>query len=612
MENENGIIKLTRQQIYDDIWKLSVAGVARKYNLQYARLIKSCREADIPFPSSGYWARKNFGKDVSAEVIPLSGDGSLLVNLWTNDSFVKSIKRTKVEERKNVQEELSVTQNKSRLEKKSVEKETVTAHERSGMLEFLDEEERRKVLSVACSLEISENTRLHRALVQYKKQISEYNVELKNVQNQRYYNKSKNEPEFFKEVSKEGTKRLMAILDALFKAVEKLGGSVNDDLSMRIRNDVVRIRVAETKEKIKYDDYKLLSEEEKKGYNVYPKLQVYNVFNVAQTNLQEARPDLYKKLADEGKQIRPQSEGEDFSFAPIDRMIKDNEWICPIKPTYGDNAYYSISKNEIVVPEKKQFKDGESFYTNLGHEMAHSTGAENQLGRLQPTSFGSKEYAREELVAELSAALVAQRYGMTKHLKEDSASYLKSWLDSLNESPEFIKTTLTDVKKASSMITKCIDAMQQKIDQEQNIEVVQSNSQEPVYYASVAYLQMGEDTDRLDKLQEKGDYEALLKEAIEYDAGDAIDLSNTYLSPTKYRGDDLLVENEHYAVVYNPSVGGTYDVMRKVTAEEVRQNITRYGLPDNATADVKSITGKQEQKMETVAQEETHYFHRGR
>ena len=52
MENENGIIKLTRQQIYDDIWKLSVAGVARKYNLQYARLIKSCREADIPFPSS--------------------------------------------------------------------------------------------------------------------------------------------------------------------------------------------------------------------------------------------------------------------------------------------------------------------------------------------------------------------------------------------------------------------------------------------------------------------------------------------------------------------------------------------------------------------------------
>ena len=51
--------------------------------------------------------------------------------------------------------------------------------------------------------------------------------------------------------------------------------------------------------------------------------------------------------------------------------------------------------------------------------------------------------------------------------------------------------------------------------------------------------------------------------------------------------------------------------MRKVTAEEVRQNITRYGLPGNATADVKSLSEKQEQKMEAVAEEETHY-HRGR
>ena len=153
----------------------------------------------------------------------------------------------------------------------------------------------------------------------------------------------------------------------------------------------------------------------------------------------------------------------------MDRMIEQNEWICPIKPVYGDQAYYSISKNEIVIPEKKQFKDGESFYTNLAHEMTHSTGAENQLGRLKPTSFGSKEYAREELVAELSAALVAQRYGMTKNLKEDSASYLKSWLSSLKESPEFIKTTLVDVKKASGMITKCIDDIQMKINNGQNL-----------------------------------------------------------------------------------------------------------------------------------------------
>lgn len=233
----------------------------------------------------------------------------------------------------------------------------------------------------------------------------------------------------------------------------------------------------DTKERIKWEDYKQLTDEEKGKYNVYPKLQVYNVFNVDQTNLKEARPELYNKLEQANPIVRQSTESDSYDFPAMDRMIKQNEWICPIKPIYGDQAYYSISKNEIVIPEKKQFKDGESFYTNLAHEMTHSTGAENQLGRLKPTSFGSKEYAREELVAELSAALVAQRYGMTKHLKEDSASYLKSWLNSLKESPEFLKTTLVDVKKASGMITRCIDDIQLKIDNGEDLSNKATNKE---------------------------------------------------------------------------------------------------------------------------------------
>lgn len=233
----------------------------------------------------------------------------------------------------------------------------------------------------------------------------------------------------------------------------------------------------DTKERIKWEDYKQLTDEEKGKYNVYPKLQVYNVFNVDQTNLKEARPELFNKLEQANQIVRQSTESDSYDFPAMDRMIEQNEWICPIKPIYGDQAYYSISKNEIVIPEKKQFKDGESFYTNLAHEMTHSTGAENQLGRLKPTSFGSKEYAREELVAELSAALVAQRYGMTKHLKEDSASYLKSWLNSLKESPEFLKTTLVDVKKASGMITRCIDDIQLKIDNGEDLSNKATNKE---------------------------------------------------------------------------------------------------------------------------------------
>ena len=60
MENEKGIVKLTRKQLYDEIWALSVAGVARKYNLNYGKLIATCKVENISFPSSGYWTKKDF------------------------------------------------------------------------------------------------------------------------------------------------------------------------------------------------------------------------------------------------------------------------------------------------------------------------------------------------------------------------------------------------------------------------------------------------------------------------------------------------------------------------------------------------------------------------
>lgn len=344
----------------------------------------------------------------------------------------------------------------------------------------------------------------------------------------------------------------------------------------------------ETKEKIKYDDYKNLSNDEKEQYNVYPKLQVFRVFNVAQTNLKEARPELWEKLEKENG--RPfVHEGEMFCFEPADRMIRDNLWICPINVKHQDDAFYSISKNEITVPEKVQFKDGEAFYGTLFHEMGHSTGAEGVLNRFKPTSFGSKEYSDEELVAELCGALISQRYGMVKHIKEDSCPYLKSWLDNLKESPQYIKTVLMDVKKASSMITQKIDQIARDIEREKTENQERTETpKEKVYYASVAYLQMADDTRQLEELKDKGDYNGLLALAKEYYDGNGMDEQYTYASPLQNRGDDLLIEDENFAVVYNGSVGGTFDVMLKYTEQEVRDHIRRYGI-GRASNDVKEV-----------------------
>ena len=221
----------------------------------------------------------------------------------------------------------------------------------------------------------------------------------------------------------------------------------------------------ETRERIKYDDYKQMAQEERAKYNVYPKLQVYNVFNVAaQTNLQESRPELYAKIVQENQSPRREA-GETTTFEPLDKMISGNLWFCPVKEVEGDNCYYSMSKDGIVLPPRATFVDGESFAGNFFHEATHSLGSEHRLNRLAGAKFGSKDYAVEELIAEMTAAAVSSRYGMTKHVKEDSAAYLKSWLKSLNESPEFIKTVLTDVRKAASVMTQRIDKIQVAIDE---------------------------------------------------------------------------------------------------------------------------------------------------
>ena len=226
----------------------------------------------------------------------------------------------------------------------------------------------------------------------------------------------------------------------------------------------------DTREKIKYDDYKKLSNEEKNDYSVYPKLNVYQVFNIDQTNMKTARPEMYEKIVNDNQLQKTQLEnGERFSFPAVDEMIAKDAWVCPIQPTRQDEAYYSPSRDVIVVPEKNQFIDGESFYGTTFHEMIHSTGHADRLNRLEPGSgFGSDSYAREELVAELGAALACSNYGIVKNVKGDSAAYLKSWLDHLQKEPDFIKSTLQDVKKATSMLTGRIDRIQEQIDEYQS------------------------------------------------------------------------------------------------------------------------------------------------
>ena len=231
----------------------------------------------------------------------------------------------------------------------------------------------------------------------------------------------------------------------------------------------------ETKEKIPYDDYRQLSKEDQAKYKVFPKLQVFNVFNVAaQTNLELTRPDLYEKLKAQAQGQILHQQGDLNSHPAIDKMIDDNLFFCPINQIKGDKAYYSPSSDKIVIPTREQFVDGEAFATNTLHECAHATGAESRLDRkLGEHPFGSAGYAKEELIAELSAAVVASQYGLSKHIKNDSAQYLKSWLGSLQESPDFLKTVMGDVKRSTGMINQRLEAIQLEMDKGESADYSQ-------------------------------------------------------------------------------------------------------------------------------------------
>lgn len=121
-------------------------------------------------------------------------------------------------------------------------------------LDFLPEDERTNVISAIQNIKLEKRTNLHPMLVAYRKKIAEWEKVKKANEAKGYYrnyNSSQNaEPTYFKEVSPESMQRVASILDVLFRTIEKLGGKVNDDLSLTIRQDTVTMHFAEAKDKV--------------------------------------------------------------------------------------------------------------------------------------------------------------------------------------------------------------------------------------------------------------------------------------------------------------------------------------------------------------------------
>lgn len=171
-----------------------------------------------------------------------------------------------------------------------------------------------------------------------------------------------------------------------------------------------------------------------------PLLRYFRVFNLDQTTGVEV-PD----------RMKPKKLGRPVAVlkgvqAALDAYIDGPEIIH----RKGDRAFYAPAEDKITMPERGQFKSSAFYAETLLHELVHSTGHKSRLDRLKGNEvFGCDSYAKEELVAEMGAAMLATRNNV-KVQWDNTAAYLKSWLGALKDDKQLLL-------QAASKATAAVD-----------------------------------------------------------------------------------------------------------------------------------------------------------
>ena len=254
---------------------------------------------------------------------------------------------------------------------------------------------------------------------------------------------------------------------ATFKQIHEAGATINKgEKAMPVIYWNITHR-DENGQKVTDEQYDAMTKAEQEKCKSIPIMMGYYCYNLDQTNFKEVKPEQYARLQEQFNAPEIKDTKGMFISPEFDAMIEKQAWVCKINTIEGSGAFYSKSKDEITIPLKAQFnihedpkevyKDGMEYYSSLVHEMAHSTGIDSRLSRDMEGRFGDKKYAKEELVAELSAAMVGNSMGFDKRILDNNAKYVDSWIDTLKQEPKFIISVMADVSKASGMILEHVD-----------------------------------------------------------------------------------------------------------------------------------------------------------
>jgi antirestriction protein ArdC len=126
------------------------------------------------------------------------------------------------------------------------------------------------------------------------------------------------------------------------------------------------------------------------------------------------------------------------------KYVNDSNEYCesisndmPSKPIIehgGDKPYYNWKEDKIKVPHRENFLLSDEYYATLFHELSHSTGHDSRLNRetcMKPAVYGSKDYCKEELVAEIATCFLCGQAGIANSIIDNSSAYIQFWLERL-------------------------------------------------------------------------------------------------------------------------------------------------------------------------------------
>lgn len=221
---------------------------------------------------------------------------------------------------------------------------------------------------------------------------------------------------------------------ATFKQWQDLGGHV---------------RKGEKSEIVCFWKIQPVEEEQEDGTKVVkqiPLLRYYNVFHISQVD-----------------GVEPLQEEELHDIEPIEKadQVLNDYWTrenITVEHKVGNRAYYSPTLDMIHLPLFEQFVNSSEYYSTAFHESVHSTmkedrcnHAEDRKGKI--VAFGSQEYSKEELTAEIGSATILNIIGIeTANSFKNSAAYIQNWLSVLRNDVKFVVSASSKAEKAVKYI----------------------------------------------------------------------------------------------------------------------------------------------------------------